>query len=172
MKITATPLVLVLFWLGTVMSSDAIDRKKHRGLRILVPALACRTAKIYLKGVAPPSKPLAAGEITTAAFPLYKEESMMVEVGKYEGYCVGLGTAADPAGGQLCTSLYFFEENGGLFGKEGDKGMISALNVYDAGETDWSVVITAGSGSYADASGEVGVKYDGKKYIMTYSVCP
>ena len=71
------------------------------------------------------------------------------------------------------SSLYLFlEDNGGLFGKKGDKGMITALNVYDVGQTDWNVVLTGGSGSYTGASGEVGVTYDGTKYILTYSVCP
>lgn len=84
---------------------------------------------------------------------------------------MGLGTDADPAVSQIWTNICAMEENGGLFQVEGDERYITVTSVYDAGESESTIVITGGSGSYQDASGEVKVTYASGAYSHAFTIC-
>jgi len=148
------------------LSSEAAEKK---GLRKMVSANDCQKATITSAGKAFNSDALPAGGTTTWAYPLYVDGT--TEIGEWEGYCLGLGTEVDAAGGQLCTHLYVLEENGGLFKNEGDEGFITGTSVYDVGDSGSTIVITGGSGSYQDASGAVNLTYTGDTWTHTFSIC-
>ena len=159
MKVIATTLALLLSF---TMTFGATTSKKN-GLRKLVSATDCTTMTLYGEGDAPTSTALKAGEIVTIVVPLYSDTTLATEVGEWEMYCVGLGADQDPAGGQICTSIFVFED--------GDKvGEISGTSVYDVGGKEMSIIVTGGTGGHADASGEVVVTYD-TTYSLAFSVC-
>jgi hypothetical protein len=155
-------LFAILFTL--ILSADA-----NKSLRKMVSANDCKSATITAAGSAPNTEALSVGQIITWAWPIYVDGT--TEIGEWEGYCVGLGTEADSAGGQICTHLYVLEENGGLFQVEEDEGFITGTSVYDAGDAGSVVVITGGSGSYQDASGAVSVTFANGSYNHTFNIC-
>ncbi len=69
------------------------------------------------------------------------------EVGKWQGYCTGLG-AADPDSAQICHHIYTMNI-GGFF---------AGTNVYSGGEA-LMIAITGGAGGLVDGSGGVNVTY-------------
>jgi hypothetical protein len=127
----------------------------------------CQTVTVTATGDAPTADPLSAGSIVTWAFPIYVDRT--TEVGEWEGYCVGLGNDADPVGDQICTNIDAIEENGRLFQVKGDEGYITGTSVYDAGESESTILITGGSGSYQDASGAVKVAYGSGAYAHAFT---
>jgi hypothetical protein len=155
-------LFTILFTL--ILSADAKNT-----LRKMPSASDCKSATITAEGPPPNTDALTAGQIFTWALPVYVDGT--IEIGEWEGYCIGLGKDADPAGGQICTHLYVFEKNGGLFQVEGDEGFITGTSVYDVGEAGMVVVITGGSGSYQDASGAVNVTFADGKYTQAFNIC-
>mmetsp|Transcript_19759 Transcript_19759/g.28164 ORF Transcript_19759/g.28164 Transcript_19759/m.28164 type:complete len:161 (+) Transcript_19759:337-819(+) len=157
MKIFST--VFALFLSAEV----ALGAKKTGSLRKLQSSTACTDFTLYGEGSAPNSTPLAAGEIVTAVIPLFSDDSLTTEVAEWEFYCTGLGTDQDPAGGQICTSIFAIE------GGESE-GQMTGTSVYDAGEPEMDVVVTGGIGDYLDASGGVVVTYGDGTYTVAFSV--
>ena len=165
--------VLATFLLCTELSFGAKTSNKNsvkKSLRKMVSAEGCKTVTVTAEGDPWNAEALAAGAITTWAYPMYLKGTT-TEVGEWEGYCVGLGTAVDAAGEQICTNLFGFEADGGLFGVEGDAGLVTGTSVYAAGETAGTIVVTGGSGSYQDASGSVTVTYADSKWYHAFSLC-
>jgi hypothetical protein len=69
------------------------------------------------------------------------------EVGKWQGYCTGLGIV-DPDYAQICHHIYTIS----------NQGFFSGTNVY-AGEEVTMVAITGGAGGLSDGSGGVNITY-------------
>ena len=157
---------LFLFFFSAEMSLGAKHESAPRGQRTnlrMMQSTSCVDISAYHEADGPSDTPLDAAQITTWAYPLY-ETGGTTEIGETEGYCVGLGTDADPAGGAICNFIYVFEG--------GDaEGTITALDVEDAGETGSSRAITGGTGSYEGATGEITVTYSGGKYVHELHVC-
>ena len=100
--------VLATFLLCTELSFGAKTSNKNsvkKSLRKMVSAEGCKTVTVTAEGDPWNAEALAAGAITTWAYPMYLKGTT-TEVGEWEGYCVGLGTAVDTAGGQICTNLF------------------------------------------------------------------
>jgi hypothetical protein len=73
-----------------------------------------------------------------------------LDVGKRQGYCVGLG-ATDPAGGQYCHHWYAFD----LLDPH---GFISGSNVY-SGEDLTMVVVTGGTDGWLGVTGGLNIPF-------------
>ena len=102
----------------------------------------------HTAGAPPSTTPLKAAEIVTWAYPMTMVGDT-AEIGETEGYCVGLGTAADEAGGAICTFIYVFETN------EVIQGTITASDVEDPEEKSAVRAITGGTGKYEGAYGQI-----------------
>jgi hypothetical protein len=155
--------------LFSILTTLLLSAEAKTHLRKMASDSSCQTVKVTSEGSAPNTDPLPAGTVFTWALPIYVGGT--TQIGEWEGYCVGLGTDVDSAGGQICTNLYAIEENGGLFQVEGDEGLITGTSIYDAGASESTVVITGGSGSYQDASGAVNVTYANGSYSHAFTIC-
>lgn len=157
--------LLVLFSADMTTSAKiGSSHQVHDNLRRLQMTTGCVDLSAYHTAAPPSATALDKAEITTWAYPLY-EAGGTTEIGETEGYCVGLGTDADPAGGAICTFIYVFE--GGS-----EEGTLTALDVEDAGETGSTRAITGGTGSYEGATGQINVtSYSNGTYVHDFHVC-
>jgi hypothetical protein len=80
------------------------------------------------------------------------------EVGKWQGYCTGLGSV-DPDYAQICHHIYTIN----------NQGFFSGTNVY-AGEDVIMVAITGGAGWLTDGSGGVNITYLGSEGTFYHDV--
>ena len=149
----------VLFLLATEMCSAA-------RMKMFIVLNNCENQvdlTFYGEGDAPSSTALKEGEIMTKVIPLYSDADLKTAAGEWEMYCIGLGEKQDPAGGQICTSLFVLEDGN-------SEGQMSGTSVYDVGSTEMDIILTGGIGQYDGASGKVVATYD-KMYTVAFSMC-
>jgi hypothetical protein len=79
--------------------------------------------------------------------PTKEIDSPEAEIGKWQGYCTGLGTA-EPYSAQICHHIYTFT----------NQGFFSGSNVY-TGEEVTMLAVTGGAGGFVDGSGGVNITY-------------